>query len=156
MKNYDDFMYIAINTEEIAFAESMIIGQAMNLVPPLFLHHRSRYITNIVNQYTGKALDVSVIATKMESLLLSNGPHIPKLGEPQRDILWDATFKTGTPHLVFLAPPVTTCYNCDGYLQTHNSPTNVLCFGMEGPFPALKITLRCRNCGLNYRYIIIM
>ena len=81
----------------------------------------------------------------MESLQISNGPRIPKLGEPLRDILWDATFKTGTPHLAFLAPPVATCYNCDDYLQTHNSPTNVLYFGMEGPFPALKIiyTLRC-------------
>ena len=48
-------MYIATNTEDITFAiaESMIIGQAMNLVPPLFLHHRPKYITNvnIVNQY---------------------------------------------------------------------------------------------------------
>ena len=136
------------------FADYVTIGQAMNLVPSVFLHHRPTYIANIANQSTGKALDASTISTKMESLQTSYGSQIHKLGEPSQDVLWKATFQSsaGIPHLAFLGPPVTNCCVCDNQLKTHNPPTNVLCFGFDGPIPALKITLRCGICGLNYRY----
>ena len=34
---------------------------------------------------------------------------------------------------------------------TYNPPTSILCYEFDGPIPALKITLRCGTCGLNYR-----
>ena len=95
-------MYIAINTEEIAFAESMIIGQAMNLVPPLFLHHRSRYITNIVNSVYWKStrcvLFIMPCKTWEINLLLYARMALtfPSLGNHNEIFFGHATFKTGT------------------------------------------------------------
>ena len=123
----------------------------MNLIPPAFMHHRLTYVSNIVKQSVGRNLDPSILSTKMQSLELAYGSQIHKLGEPPRDILWRATLESGIPHLAFLGPPVASCYACDGQLQTHNPPTSILCYELDGPIPALKITLRCGTCGLNYR-----
>lgn len=127
------------------------IGQAMNMIPSVFLHHRLIYISNIVKQSIGRNLDPSILSTKMQSLQLAYGSQVHVLGEPPRDVLWRATFESGIPHLAFLGPPVATCYACNGQLLTHNPPTSILCYGLDGPLPALKITLRCGTCGLNYR-----
>ena len=115
------------------------------------MHHRLTYVSNIVKQSVGRNLDPSILSTKMQSLELAYGSQIHKLGEPPRDILWRATLESGIPHLAFLGPPVASCYACDGQLQTHNPPTSILCYELDGPIPALKITLRCGTCGLNYR-----
>ncbi len=53
---------------------------------------------------------------------------------------------------LFLAPPVTTCLTCHSSLHVHNTPVTVICYTEEGPLPALKITLRCSDCAINYRY----
>ena len=140
-----------LQSDGLMFTDLVAIGQAMNLVPSVFLHHRLTYVVNIVNQSIGRELDPSVLSTNMQSLQLAHGSQVNKLGEPPRDVLWRATFESGIPHLAFLGPPVTTCYACDGHLQTHNPPTSILCYGLDGPIPALKITLRCNTCGLNYR-----
>ena len=132
------------------FSELVAVGQAMNLVPFVFLSHRENLIANIVSQLIGKRLDSSISQT-MESLQLAHGFLIEQLGTPRRDVLWDATFQSGIPHLEFLGPPVANCYACDSQLSTHNPPVTVLCYEWNGPVPALKITLRCDKCGLNYR-----
>ena len=123
----------------------------MNLIPSVFLHHRLTYVADIVNQSIGRNLAPSVLSTTMQSLQLAYESQLNLLGEPPRDVLWRATFESGIPHLAFLGPPVASCYACDGQLQTHNPPTNIFCYGLDGPIPALKITLHCGTCGLNYR-----
>ena len=70
---------------------------------------------------------------------------------PPLDLLWDTTLKYGSPHLVFLAPPVTSCLDCNVVLSTHNAPTTVACYTIQGLLPGTKITLRCKKCGLNYK-----
>ena len=37
-------------------------------------------------------------------------------------------------------------------LESHNSPSIVICHRFDGPIPAQKITLRCKTCALNYRF----
>ena len=74
------------------------------------------------------------------------------VSEPPSELLWEATFKHNTPRLIFLAPPQDTCSICSTHLATHNAPTTIICYTESGPIPGLKITLRCPNCGINYRY----
>ena len=67
-------------------------------------------------------------------------------------ILWEATTKFGVPTNMFLCPPLSNCIHCDASLQIHHEPTVVTCYTWDGPIPALKLTLRCKPCNLNYRY----
>ena len=62
------------------------------------------------------------------------------------------SISTGVPLTCFLAPPVDTCLQCSASLHVHNHPVRVVCYTQDGPVIALKLTLRCRACGLNYRY----
>ena len=39
-----------------------------------------------------------------------------------------------------------------GMYGAHHPPTPVVCYTWNGPLPALKLTLRCEKCGINYRY----
>ena len=50
----------------------------------------------------------------------------------------------------FLAPPVSSCLSCEGNLSMHNRPSKAKVFTLEGPIPASKITLECRNCKISY------
>lgn len=70
---------------------------------------------------------------------------------PQK-VLWKATMKFDSPHNMFLAPPWQHCADCNCVLQEHNIPTTIICFTVDGPIPATKVTLRCVQCGVNYRY----
>ena len=73
-------------------------------------------------------------------------------GSVPQEILWKATIKEGIPHNMFLGPPTSNCYHCNARLQAHNHPCSVICFTVEGPIPATKLTLRCKKCHINYRY----
>lgn len=89
--------------------------------------------------------------------LLADVDSIPELnseifGKPPDTILWEATHAYGLPMLAFLGPPVTNCLSCNSPLQENHRPTSVVCYTLDGPIPALKITLRCRACQINYRY----
>ena len=127
--------------------------QAIQHVPGGFFGYRYQYMANML-----------AIATKTD-IQASNVKHyIDMLPESSTDIaagklplnlLWKATFKYNFPHTLFLAPPVVTCLRCAGTLQTHHSPSVIICYTLDGPLPAAKITLRCRQCGLNYRYILL-
>ena len=74
------------------------------------------------------------------------------LGPVPESCLWKATFLEESPHNIFLSPPVDKCFSCDTSLQAHHPPTSVVCYTWNGPLPALKLTLRCEKCGINYRY----
>ena len=44
------------------------------------------------------------------------------------------------------------CFSCDTSLQAQHPPTPVVCYTCNGPLPALKLTLQCEKCGINYCY----
>ena len=73
-------------------------------------------------------------------------------GNPPDSFLWEASHAYGLPMLAFLGPPVINCLSCGSPLKVHNRPTTVVCYTLQGPLPAMKITLRCRTCHINYRY----
>ena len=73
-----------------------------------------------------------------------------QLGTPPTDILWQATTKTGVPHLHFLAPPTELCYRYHSPLYANNPPTSIVLYLQDGPIPVSKIILQCTRCNLNY------
>lgn len=90
---------------------------------------------------------VDTMATdEKDSILNIMGRPVPQ------DLLWKATIMHGIPHNMFLGPPSSFCLQCHSALQLHHQPSTVLCYTLEGPIPALKVTLRCESCRLNYRY----
>lgn len=130
-----------------------IVGQALNLVPPTFKAKRLTYIANILNQLDGTELVTEIeVNTLICDVKQIYGDSIKYLGTPATELLWKATFAKKISHMLFLGPPTETCFNCASPLQSHNPPSLVLCFGLQGPLPALKITLRCSHCCVNYRY----
>jgi hypothetical protein len=70
------------------------------------------------------------------------------------------SFEVATGHATsYLTPPITTCQNtscrlhgAEGSLHAHHNPSPVILFFLDGPKPALKISLRCRNCDTIYNY----
>ena len=60
--------------------------------------------------------------------------------------------KLGKPVNLFLGPTCTKCLQCSSPLHINHEPTSVMCYTVNGPVPAQKIILRCKSCGINYRY----
>lgn len=129
----------------------MTIGQVVNLVPPIFLKYREEYIASIVNEDMEDDRKLSLSAVSAAICYLKKIKQLENFGYPHRNLLWKATFNKQLPHMEFIGPPVLECVVCNNQLQIHNPPTSVICFRLSGPLPALKITLRCRSCCLNYR-----
>ena len=50
----------------------------------------------------------------------------------------------------FLAPPISSCLKCGTCLKVHNAPTKAMVFSVSGPLPSTKVTLECRECGIQY------
>uniref|UniRef100_A0A1X7UPD7 CxC5 like cysteine cluster associated with KDZ domain-containing protein n=1 Tax=Amphimedon queenslandica TaxID=400682 RepID=A0A1X7UPD7_AMPQE len=88
----------------------------------------------------------------MEILQNNHGQKLLGLSTPPMEVLWQTTFSLQLPHTEYLGPPVIRCLGCDNMLEVHNAPTTVICHTLHGPVLALKITLRCSRCLLNYRY----
>ena len=123
--------------------------QAIQHVPDGFLTYRNQYIANILTIATRMDIQASDVKHYIEMLHEANTSIAP--GKLPVDLLWKATFEYDFPHTLFLAPPVITCLHCAGTLQIHHAPSVIICYTLEGPLPAAKITLRCRHCGINYR-----
>ena len=87
-----------------------------------------------------------------DNICEANKALVDALGPLSPEILWNATFKHDTPFNAFLSPPVDNCIKCGAKLQLHHVPTTVICYTWNGPIPAAKVTLRCKSCGINYRY----
>lgn len=65
---------------------------------------------------------------------------------------------TGQP-VIFLMPPVGACINtsCKLYgeetsLKVHHKPVTVTVYDLDGPRPALKQALKCKDCARIYNY----
>ena len=121
--------------------------QALELIPESFLSNRCQYIANILSVATNATVTVPDVMLYLDMLK----SDICITGTPPSDLLWEVTFQYGFPHNLYLGPPVTTCLSCQAPLQSHHAPSVVTCYTLGGPLPAVKITLRCRDCGINYR-----
>ena len=113
------------------------------------------------DSYSSSALSRSSLLFSLPSLTLKPSdiqlylgsmPTSTLVGSPPCKLLWEVTTKHDFPHTLFLAHPETSCLVCSSKLKTHNYPTAVICYTLEGSLPAAKITLCCTNCHLNYRY----
>ena len=129
---------------------SILLEQLLRLIPVNFRNYRHQYIANILNSALKKCLtpaDVKQLVAGRESI-----PRMQDvLGSLPLDLLWDTTLKHGNPHTCFLSPPLESCLVCASTLATHNQPTVCICYTPDGPIPAVKITLRCQQCSINYR-----
>lgn len=55
-------------------------------------------------------------------------------------------------YVEILAPPVNTCTNCSKSLSTHNKMCSVTVFSMTTIKTAMKLSLRCPDCEINFGY----
>lgn len=67
-------------------------------------------------------------------------------------------FNSGHP-VVFLMPPVKACISglCklrgdETSLKVHHEPVTVTIYDVNGPRPAVKLALKCRECNIIYNY----
>ena len=58
----------------------------------------------------------------------------------------------GVREIEILAPPVTNCCNCKSLLIAQNKTGTVTVFSGESLKTAMKLSLRCKDCKLNYGY----
>ena len=115
-----------------------------------------KYLTNIVNQVAScKFTNHGDLELKVIEIKRAYGDLLKHFGTPNIDLLWSTTFATRVLHTLFFGPSTTRCLKCTKPLKTHNLPSEVLCFGLNGPLPALKITLQCTECIINYRHAIL-
>jgi len=87
-----------------------------------------------------------------EEYMSENKELVEIFGPIEQSMLWKATRLEGEAHNIYLSPPVDNCVLCGSTLQAHHVPTTVICYTWLGPLPASKLTLRCEQCSINYRY----
>ena len=92
------------------------------------------------------------LAAMADQFSINNKDYIKMLGPVEQSCLWKTTILKGTPYNKFLSPPVDQCLSYGMPLQAHHPPTAVVCYTWDGPIPASKLTLRCDECSINYRY----
>lgn len=118
-----------------------------------FCCHRLSLITEIVKEVIPE-MEITPEGLRQCVQLIDNLEPSQQLslGPPPPNILWKATETTGFPHTHFLGPPCVPCIclQCQGRLVVHNPPTAVIWYSRDGPLPAAKIVLRCRNCSIQY------
>lgn len=131
----------------------ILLQQSLRHIPPGFNGYRHQYLANILSTAMKKnvsAEDVRQFTLTKNLLDESELCYFHKCLPV--DLLWDVTMRYQFPYTIFLAPPVSTCLVCPSVeLSTHNAPTAVTCYTMQGPLPGAKITLWCSTCGLSYR-----
>ena len=121
--------------------------RCLNFIPAEFKSHRFHYIAEILNSEldtTYSTGDILTFVNSIEGLFVTHEI-------PSADTLWQVTLTKGMGCMEFLAPPTSNCLKCGKTLHVHNEPVTVLCFKMDGPTIASKITLRCSSCHTNYR-----
>lgn len=135
-------------TAELPLDTFILLVQACRFVPRCFLDKRETLITNIVRAANVHILPADKLSSAIRTIDCSD--KLLLLGKPPADILWQATKDSGMPHLHFLGPPSIYCSTCRSILTINNSPTHVVLYTQDGPFPASKIVLRCVSCNLYY------
>lgn len=112
--------------------------------------------TQLINEITS-ASDTPVVSLNQDELeftvnsMESYCVQFLSMGEPlEQNKLLEISKRSKYRLTKFLAPPVRTCLCCEGNLTMHNWPTRARLFSLEGPVPASKIALECRNCKISY------
>ena len=131
------------------------IKSATKLVPKeIPQSERINYVRNIVVPLVP---DASTLTDKTINVLIN------KFDDPlERDtniLLRTLSSNSGIAYTEFLAPPTSSCLNqcCrqfgePGSLYQHHSPSTVSVFTFEGPKPATRICLKCRECSTIYNF----
>lgn len=143
-------MPLADLLKDVNFNLLISLTRALNLVPAEFKLHRFQFISDVIN--TELKTNFSVEETMNFAQSIEGLPcAIHEL--PCNDVLWKVSLSKGIGCMRFLAPPTLNCLKCGSMLYNHNKIVTVICFELEGPLLASKITLRCLSCQINYRYV---
>ena len=117
-------------------ATSLMMYQACELLPLLFLKGREAIIVNIM-----KASNVDLIGSKLSRAIKVIDCYEESLavGALPTEVLWQATYSTGIPHhLRFLGPPSVFYYRCQLPLSANNSPASMSCIRKMARFRIRK------------------
>ena len=132
--------------------QKILLIQLLQHVPVDMCSYRMKYISEIMSVALSSAFNSTQVEGMIaECKVLSDSLGCVKIGKLEMNLLWEAAITTGNPYTYFLAPPVDVCIVCKSALSTHNKPVTAICYTRDGPLVAVKITLRCDTCGINYR-----
>ena len=82
---------------------------------------------------------------------LTKGLPRPSNDDAKRKML-SAGMEVDHPAITVISPPIESCFICSGKLTVHNKPSHVTIFDVDGPVPAMKVTLKCKHCKPNVMY----
>lgn len=138
---------------ELGVDGCLLLIQLLEHVPAEIRSFRFQYIADILSI----TLKRTITATRVKELVSESNQFKGRLecvdiGKPSIQLLWKATFTLAKPCTQFLAPPVSDCIMCGSSLTTHNKPVTTICYTIAGPIPAMKVSLRCDTCRVNYGY----
>ena len=111
---------------------------------------RSYFIGKIVEkagfEISKSDLDVfvKIIESRCQTLLRSTSLELID------GVLWSLTEQEKINFNLLLLPPTTDCLSCEKPLVVNNKITKATVHGFNGPVPATKLLLRCRECNINY------
>ena len=132
---------------------SLLFIQLLHYVPAELSSYRFKYVADILSVALETTITVEGVKELTEDANWLDGVlQCVDIGKPSMKLLWKATFAIGKPCTQFLAPPVSDCIICGSSLTTHNKSVTVICYTAAGPIPAVKVSLRCDTCRINYRY----
>lgn len=146
---------------KFTFRGVYLLKVVIELVPKTYSMKQSEFGSvsqrpQLINKKTS-AGDTPVVSLNRDEVeftvnfMESNCVQFLSMGEPlEENNLWEISERSEYHLTKFLAPPVSTCLSCEGNLTMHNWPTRARLFSLEGPVPASKITLECRNCKISY------
>ena len=138
----------------IGFLNTVLLMNCISQVPQAMLTHRRKCILEEFNRLTNNSLDnaetyIDFMLSYCPNAISQNNDLNPTMKRyALRMFLIDFTYISCR----FMVPPTTSCINCAKKLSLHHDPVKVKCFTLTGLEKATKLSLRCRNCKLNYNY----
>uniref|UniRef100_K1R507 CxC5 like cysteine cluster associated with KDZ domain-containing protein n=1 Tax=Magallana gigas TaxID=29159 RepID=K1R507_MAGGI len=123
------------------FEKFVTLRSACHHVPATF-PNRVTFIKNIVFDLNIPGCEVEEFAASCYATKQTGVDQMTDIFQSQ---LLKASSHFGEPYMVFQVPNVDSCLFCGGMVYGEK-PARVTIFTLQGPFPGLKSSLKCRRC----------
>lgn len=123
------------------FEKFVTLRSACHHMPATF-PNRVTFIKNIVFDLNIPGCEVEEFAASCYATKQTGVDQMTDIFQSQ---LLKASSHFGEPYMVFQVPNVDSCLFCGGMVYGEK-PARVTIFTLQGPFPGLKSSLKCRRC----------
>ena len=148
----EEFVLLWI-VSRIGFLNAKTLLKCTARVPDALLTHRRKFILEEVQGLVDATLDSSEAYIDLMLSFCPNACQYNSTVAKQRYALNNyVILVTYFLYCRYLVPPTTSCITCARSLTLHHEPVRVKCFTLSGLHSGIKLSLRCRNCKLNYNY----